>query len=111
MKHLILSSLFVISLCFTAHSQEAKRFYVTIGVFVKESNAKNLKEKATLQGYDVRYGQKSNGNLHYVYVLSTTDKQAAEKLVAKLRAETEYKLAWIFIGFLVGDVIEETPGV
>ncbi|MFN7492190.1 MAG: OmpA family protein [Cyclobacteriaceae bacterium] len=111
MKHLILSSLFVISLCFTAHSQEAKRFYVTIGVFVKESNAKNLKEKATLQGYDVRYGQKSNGNLHYVYVLSTTDKQAAEKLVAKLRAETEYKLAWIFIGFLVGDVIEETPVV
>ncbi len=111
MKHLILSSLLLASICFTAQSQDARRFYVTIGVFVKESNAKNLKEKATQQGYDVRYGQKPNGNLHYVYVLSTTDKQSAEKLVAKLRSETEYKLAWIFIGYLVGDVIEETPVV
>lgn len=111
MKHLILSSLLLASICFTAQSQEAKRFYVTIGVFVKESNAINLKDKATQQGYTVRYGQKPNGNLHYVYVLSTTDKPSAEKLVAKLRAETEYKLAWIYTGYLAGDVVEETPVV
>ncbi|MBI3221213.1 MAG: OmpA family protein [Bacteroidetes bacterium] len=109
MRHLILFFLFITGLSFTSYSQQTKHFYATIGVFIKESNAKNLAEKANQQGYAARYGQKVNGNLYYVYVLSTDDKPVAEALVAKLRAETEYKLAWIFNGLLEGDTTPNVP--
>jgi len=111
MRYLILLLLFATSFGSSAQDQPIKRFYVTIGVFVKESNAKSLTEKAIQQGYTTHYGQKVNGNLYYVYVLSTINKPEAEELVAKLRAETEYKLAWIFNGNIEGDTAKDEPVV
>ncbi len=111
MRPLILSLFLVSSFSFTAWSQQSNRFYATIGVFLQESNAKSLTEKSIQQGYNTRYGQKVDGNLYYVYVLATDNKAEAQQLVAKLRAETEYREAWVFTGFLVGDTRENTNPV
>lgn len=42
-------------------------------------------------------------NIHYVYIQKSTDKRGAFALNIKLKAETEYKDSWVFIGNLDSD--------
>lgn len=81
-------------------AQENPSYYVTIGVFAKADNANRLIEKAVKEGLDAQSAIKVGSNLSYVYVFVTTEKRKAYALAVKLRAETEYKDAWIFEGSL-----------
>ncbi|MCX8490473.1 MAG: OmpA family protein [Cyclobacteriaceae bacterium] len=84
-------------------AQESKNYYVTIGVFSRVSSAEWLTNKAIEQHYSAQYGIHPNRrkvNHIYVYVLATSDKRKAFALAVKLRVETDYKDAWVFIGNL-----------
>jgi outer membrane protein OmpA-like peptidoglycan-associated protein len=87
-------------LSYSSMAQDTPNYYVTIGVFAKVDNANRLVEKATKEGLVVQSASKASGNLNYVYVLATTEKRKAYALAIKLRAETEYKDAWVFEGQL-----------
>ena len=85
--------------------------YVTVGVFAKMDNATRLVDKVIQQGYPAKYALNSSDKLNYVYILITTNKRAAFAQAIKLRAETEYKDAWVYIGNLTGTTAESTPVV
>jgi outer membrane protein OmpA-like peptidoglycan-associated protein len=89
-------------------AQDTPNYYVTIGVFAKVDNANRLVEKAIAQGLAAQSATKMGGNLNYVYVLATTEKRKAYALAIKLRAESEYKDAWVFDGQL-GEATAKVP--
>ena len=92
-----------------AQSNEPVACYVVVGGFVQLDNAiryqayaeTNLKMISITQDkYAAKYELNSIRNIHYVYVLKTTDKKKAFALTIKLKAETEFKDCWVFIGTL-----------
>ncbi|HWA34639.1 MAG TPA: OmpA family protein [Cyclobacteriaceae bacterium] len=101
----------------------ANEYYVTIGVFGVHKNALRLTEKANKMGFNAHYAINPAKKLYYVYLLQATSKRQAFTFVIKLRAETEFKDAWVFIGHLGQDgmtleiiesgqttpVVQETP--
>jgi outer membrane protein OmpA-like peptidoglycan-associated protein len=101
MKRVFLPFVFLLGLLsYSSIAQDTPNYYVTIGVFANVDNAIRLTEKATKQGLDAHYSLNTARNLNYVYVLSTAEKRKAFALSIKMRAETEYKDAWVFIGQL-----------
>jgi outer membrane protein OmpA-like peptidoglycan-associated protein len=85
---------------FALQSFAQASYYVNIGAFKNSSNADRLVEKSKLQGYESEQAFNADKQLFYVYVLTTTDKRKAYALAVKLRAETEYKDAWVYEGNL-----------
>lgn len=89
----------------------AQQYYVVIGAFAIESNARKFTGYARNQRYDTEYRLNANRNLFYVYVLKTASKKEAYAQTIRLQKETEYKDAWAFYGML-GDnkpVTERQP--
>lgn len=78
-------------------------FYVTIGVFGVHKNALALTEKANKMGFSAHYAINPAKRLYYVYLLQTNSRRQAFTFVIKLRAETEFKDAWVFPGHLGQD--------
>jgi outer membrane protein OmpA-like peptidoglycan-associated protein len=112
-QFLILIGLFIST---PAFAQDEIRYYVTIGAFGKPDNAKRLVKKAKAQGYKASYALNPAKKLHYVYILNSVEKRKSFLQAIKLRVETEYKDAWVFIGKLedgetkpVVPVVEEKP--
>jgi outer membrane protein OmpA-like peptidoglycan-associated protein len=99
-RSLLLISLFLFGASSLSVAQDATNYYVTIGVFAKLGNTTRLTEKANKQSLDANYAMNPSRSLHYVYVLNTTEKRKAFALAIKLRAETEYKDAWVYEGKL-----------
>ena len=99
------------AIAFSAQSQVATNYYVTIGIFNKPDNAAGLTEKAIKQGYAAQHALSQNEKLTYVFVLNTTNKNEAFALVRKLQAETEYKDAWVFSGQLGEGTIAQVKPV
>jgi outer membrane protein OmpA-like peptidoglycan-associated protein len=100
----------------------ASEYYVTIGVFGKHQNALRLTEKANKMGFSAHYAINPSRKLYYVYLLQANSKRQAFTFVIKLRAESEFKDAWVFAGHLGQDgitleiiesgqkpVVQETP--
>lgn len=92
--------------------------YVVIGVFSKLDNAVRLTDKANQAGFNAQYAINTRQKWNYVYLLQTTDKRKAYAFAIRMRAETQYKDAWVFTGKLgepqgaieeVKPVIEEKP--
>jgi outer membrane protein OmpA-like peptidoglycan-associated protein len=107
MKKPFLFFAFVLGLLYhSSIAQEARNYYVTIGVFAKVDNVNRLVEKANKEGLTAQSASRVGSNLNYVYVLATTEKRKAYALAVKLRAETEYKDAWVFEG-----ILGETPPI
>ncbi len=111
MKKPLLFLAFVLGLLHhSSIAQESRNYYVTIGVFSRADNVNRLIEKANKEGLTAQSASRVGSNLNYVYVLATTEKRKAYALSVKLRAETEYKDAWVFEGSLgevpVAEVIE-----
>jgi outer membrane protein OmpA-like peptidoglycan-associated protein len=100
-----LVTIFILSIRPT-FAQQSESYYVTIGVFSNVSNAERLIKRALEQGYDAQYTLHPEKKLNYAYVLATGDKRKAFALAVKLRAETEYKDAWVFEGSLADAVTE-----
>lgn len=99
-RPLLLILFFLFAALSLSLAQDVTNYYVTIGVFTKLGNATRLTEKANKQSLDANYAMNPSRGLHYVYVLSTTEKRKAFALAIKLRAETEYKDAWVYEGKL-----------
>jgi len=106
----VLAFLLVSSGCFV-HAQESPVYFVTIGVFGRMDNTTRLVAKANQQGYEANYVVDNVRKLNYVYVLKTSEKRKAFAYAIKLRAETEYRDAWVFISNLEGASPEELPQI
>lgn len=83
-----------------AQSGEAPTYYVTIGVFAKLDNAQRYTDKANKNNFNAQYAINQQRKLYYVYLLETGERKKAFAFMIKMRAETEYKDAWLFIGKL-----------
>ncbi len=97
----------------TAQTAEPS-YYVVIGVFGRPDYTVRLTDKANQQGFNAQYAINTRQKWNYVYLLQTNDKRKAYAFVIRLRAETEYKDAWVFYGQLGeprGPVVEEKPAV
>ncbi|HEX8041293.1 MAG TPA: OmpA family protein [Chryseosolibacter sp.] len=83
-----------------AQAQEDHSYpnYVVIGAFAKHKNATNFTEEARRSNFPAKFEMNHNRNLYYVYVLTTTDHDAAIREALKLRAETKYFDSWVFCG-------------
>ena len=111
MKKLLFAVVLVVSAGqLFAQGANNPKYYVTIGAFRSEDNAKRLTEAAKKKNYNAIYALNKTRGLHYVYVLATADKREAFRLQIRLRATTEFKDAWVFMGQLGDDgAIEEKP--
>jgi outer membrane protein OmpA-like peptidoglycan-associated protein len=83
----------------------SQEYYVTIGVFGVQDNAVRFTETANKKGFNAQYAINPARKLYYVYLLQTGDKKKAYAFDIKLRAESEYKEAWVFIGHLGDEVV------
>lgn len=90
-------------------AQSGKQYYVVIGAFRNLANAERLVAKANNQGLQATLQLNTARDLNYVFVLQTSNSKEAFARVIKVKAETEYKDAWVFSGIL-GNV-ETTPVV
>lgn len=98
-----------VSLSF-AQTVEAPTYYVTIGVFAKLENAERYTDRANKNNFNAQYAINKQRKLYYVYLLETGDRRKAFSFMIKMRAETEYKDAWLFIGKLGEEpVVDMTP--
>lgn len=75
-------------------------YYVTIGVFAVKDNAVRYTAKANKAGFNAQYAINTKRNYYYVYLLQSNERRSAFAFLIKIRAETEYKDAWVFIGHL-----------
>ena len=82
------------------YSQDSQSNYVTIGVFRVLDNAVRFTEMANKNGFNAQYALNPKYDLYYVYLLNEEDKMKAYIFMSKIRKETDYKDAWIFVGAL-----------
>ncbi|MFZ5999713.1 MAG: OmpA family protein [Bacteroidota bacterium] len=95
-------------------AQSGKQYYVVIGAFRNLANAERLVAKANTQGLQATLQLNTARDLNYVFVLQTSNSKEAFARVIKVKAETEYKDAWVFSGILgnvetTPVVVEQTP--
>ena len=88
------------ALCNTVVAQAPDEYYVTIGVFAVQDNAVHFSTRANKKGFNAQYAINPERKLYYVYLLQSNEKRKAYAFIIKLRAESEYKDAWIFTGRL-----------
>ena len=90
----------------------AQEYYVTIGVFGVQDNAIRYTDRANKMGFSSQYAINTRQKLYYVYLLQTSDRKKANAFIIKLKAESQFKDAWPFIGQLGHDQpIVEKPAV
>ena len=75
-------------------------YYVTIGVFAVQDNAVRFTKRANKMGFSAQYAINAPRNLYYVYLLQTPERRKSYAFLIKLRAESEFKDAWLFLGNL-----------
>lgn len=81
-------------------------YYVVIGAFAKEENAKRYVDKALDLNIPAVYSFTSDKKLYYVYVRQSSDLGKAQHSLQSVRREG-FDHAWIFRGFLEGSPLEE----
>lgn len=89
---------------------QAQDYYVTIGVFAKQENAVRYTAKANKAGFNAQYAiNPAKNNWYYVYLLQSSEKRKAAGFMMKIRTESDFKDAWVFIGKLGKDQPEKQP--
>ncbi len=88
----------LITSCILAQDPPTK--YVTIGVFRIQDNAVRYTNEANKNGFTAQYALNPQRKLYYVYLMSDNDLKKAWNFLMKIRTETAYKDAWIFLGTL-----------
>jgi outer membrane protein OmpA-like peptidoglycan-associated protein len=83
-------------------------YYVVVGGFAHEKNAKRFTESLHQQNYPARYAFNEGRKLYYVYIRLTDDKQKARELAYRVRSEKQFSDAWIYQGTLAGNAAEES---
>jgi outer membrane protein OmpA-like peptidoglycan-associated protein len=72
--------------------------FVIVGTFRNLDNAERFIIDVNRNGFDAQCAVRSSMELYYVYVLHTPNKTDAQDLLNKIKAETDFKSAWIFHG-------------
>ncbi len=91
---------------FPSLAQDASSNYVVIGAFRVLDNAVRFTSAANKSGFKADYALQPARNLYYVYILNTDDKKKAFNLQIKVKVETDYKDAWVFMGKLGTDNVK-----
>lgn len=88
-----------------AAQSEPKENYVTIGVFGqgKQDYAIRFTDHATKLGFTAQYAINPKRKLYYVFLLQSDDFRKAVSFMIQIRAESEFKDAWVFVGNLGKD--------
>lgn len=108
----VLKFLFVVVACASFSNDAAGQatgdeHYVTIGVFAIQENAIRFTARANKMGFNAQYAiNPAKNNWYYVYLLQTPERRKAMSFMIKLRAESEFKDAWLFIGHLGMERVE-----
>jgi outer membrane protein OmpA-like peptidoglycan-associated protein len=74
--------------------------YVVIGAFSIQKNAANFTTTAKNNQYDAKFEMNYNRKLYYVYVLTTSNREAAITEALRLRSESPYYDTWVYSGLL-----------
>lgn len=97
-SHLILSVL-LMAMALNVSAQ-SKDYYVVIGAFAKESNAKKFSGFSRSRFFQSTYELNPSRGLYYVYVIKTNNKTTAYDQVRVLQKEDAFKDSWVFRGTL-----------
>lgn len=81
-------------------AQDVRSNYVTIGVFRIRDNAERYTNDANKKGFTAQYAINPQRQLYYVFLMNDGDLMKAYIFMTKIRKETDYKDAWIFVGRL-----------
>lgn len=84
----------------TASYAQTTQYYVVIGAFAKESNAKKFSGFARSRFFQATYELNPLRNLFYVYVIKADTKKEAVDQVLILQKEEAFKDSWVFSGTL-----------
>lgn len=107
---LVLSVWACMSLGTMGYAQTADaEHYVTIGVFAIHDNAIRYTARANKMGFNAQYAINAPRKLYYVYLMQTPERRKAFSFMIKIRSESEFKDAWLFIGHLGQDEVKEVP--
>lgn len=90
----VLLTVIVFSLC--SFSLREAHYYVVIGAFAKESNARKFTGFARNLYLDAHYTFNSERNLYYVQVMETSRKEEAKNWSLYLKYEKGFDDAWVF---------------
>lgn len=78
----------------------AQSKYVTIGAFRVLGNAVRFANEAKKNGLNAQYAFNSERKLYYVYLAGNEDMKTTWNYLMKIRNESVYKDAWIYLGSL-----------
>src|SRR5258707_1261258 len=94
-------------------AQDSQSNYVTIGVFRVLDNAIRYTNAANKSGFTAQYALNPQRKLYYVYLMNNGDLKTTWNFLMKIRTETVYKDAWIFMGSLETEevVVKTEPKV
>ena len=84
--------------------------YVIIGAFRYLDNAVRYTEKANNMNFHAGYIQNPRNKLYFVYIFQSTESKKALAFMMKVRLETEFKEAWVYVGGM-GQSPQEAPVV
>ncbi len=90
---------------FSSQAQTSTSNYVVIGAFRMLDNAVRFTAAANKNGFTAQYAIQPARNLYYVYILNTDDNKKAFNFLIKIKVETNYKEARVFIGKLGAEEI------
>jgi len=103
-KVLLAFMLWTIATLVIAQGVTSGNYVIVIGAFSVKENADRFSRQGKQQKLKAKVEINKLKNLYYVYVLQTTDHDAALAEVVRLRSSTSFKDAWAFNGTL-GDLI------
>ncbi len=92
----------------TALYAQTTHYYVVIGAFAQETNAKKFTGFARSRFFGATYEKKPNSKLYYVYVIKTDVKNDAFTEVRVLQKEATFSDAWVYRGSL-SEVVQPQP--
>jgi len=95
-----LAALSLALISFSSRAQTTDSNYVVIGAFRVLDNAVRFTAASNKNGFAAQYAIQPSRNLYYVYILNTDDRKKAFNMLIKIKVETNYKDAWVFIGKL-----------
>jgi outer membrane protein OmpA-like peptidoglycan-associated protein len=94
----------------TVSLAQETEYYVTIGVFAVQGNAIRFTAKANKAGFNAQYAiNPQKHNWYYVYLMQSTERRKAAAFMLKVRLDSDYKDAWLYIGKLGIDQVEQKP--
>lgn len=94
------NALFVVLLATGLSHAQTKYYYVVIGAFAKETNAKKFSGFARSEFLQSAYEIHNRSRLQYVYVTKTESKKEAYDQVRILQKGKEFSDAWVYYGVL-----------